>query len=50
MMMSWLQKAHTENNVKETVNSLKEREMVAEETNHVSMPTTKPPLPPGQLW
>ena len=39
---------HIENNVKESVNSRKEREMVAEEINHVTMPTSKPPLPPGQ--
>ena len=44
----YVQETHCEeeNNVKEVVNSLKERDMVAEETN--IMPTSKPPLPPGQ--
>ena len=34
--------------MKEAVNSLKEKEMAAEEeANHVAVSTSKPPLPPG---
>ena len=53
-VMSWrcnvFKEAHTDNNVKEAVNSLKERDMVVEETNQVAVPTSKPPLPPGQYY
>ena len=39
--------AHSENNVKDVVNSLKDKEMTAEATQQVAVPTTKPPLPPA---